>query len=143
MRKEVIIAILLGFVVGLFIAYGIYTANKAVKDTKITQPISTNNESLPSPTPGLSFSLTLNEPEDNIVLNSDTATVSGQTEPKTVVAVMGEEGEELILSDEQGLFSTSLELIGGLNQIKVVAVDTNGNKQEKEINVIYSTADIE
>jgi hypothetical protein len=142
MRKEVIIAILLGFVVGLFIAYGIYTANKAVKDTKITQPISTNNESLPSPAPGLTFSLTLNEPEDNIVLNSDTATVSGQTEPKTVVAVMGEEGEELILSDEQGLFSTSLELIGGLNQIKVVAVDTNGNKQEKEINVIYSTADI-
>ncbi|MFC1711266.1 hypothetical protein ACFLZ1_01635 [Patescibacteria group bacterium] len=143
MRKEVIIAILLGFAVGLFIAYGIYSANKAVKETKINQPTTSETSATSQPQASPTFQLTVSEPEDNIVLSDEEATVSGQTEPKTTVAILAEESEELLYADKQGLFSTTIELIGGLNVIKVIAVNKAGERQEKIINVIYSTAKID
>lgn len=141
MRKEVLIAISLGFIIGLAISYGIYTANQALKKTKISQP--SPSTSLPSPLPSPTFSLMINEPENNIVLEENEATVSGQTEPEAVVAILAEDQEELLVADEQGFFSTKISLISGLNEIKIIAIDKSGKKEEKIINIVHSKAKIE
>lgn len=141
MRKEVLIAIFLGFIIGLAISYGIYTANQALKKTKINQP--SPSTSLPSPLPSPTFSLIINEPENNIVLEENEATVSGQTEPEAIVAILAEDQEELLVADKQGFFSTRISLISGLNEIKIIAIDKSGKKEEKIINIVHSKAKIE
>lgn len=144
MKKEVVIAIILGFLVGIFIAYGIYTANKAVKETETIKPIS-RDEAISSSAPEASPTLTLivDEPEENSVISDKTATISGQTEPNTPVAILAENQEELVLSDGSGIFSSLVSLVSGLNEIKVIIIDKNGNQTEKTVQIIYSTAEVE
>lgn len=142
MRKEVFVAIILGFIVGITIAFGVYNANQSLKKAKtVPSPLTTNETVTPSTKPKVT--LVISEPEDNLVFRENEATVSGQTAPQATVAIMSEEDNELVLADEQGVFSTKVGLITGANEIKVVSLDSNGNKEEKSINVVYSTQKIE
>lgn len=141
MKKEVILAIGLGALLGLLIAFGIYNANQAVKNTK-KQMEATKNTASPS-TDQTEFPFIINEPENNLVFASAEATISGQTEPGTVVAVMAENGQDLVMADNQGLFSTIINLISGLNEVKIIALNKTGQQQEKTLNLFYSTAKIE
>jgi len=142
MKKEVFIAIFIGLLVGLLIAFGIYNANQALKKNQPkeqTAEETTGSSPLPSP----ATKLTITSPENNLVFKDNEATVSGQTEPQATIAVLGEEQEELLLTDNQGLFSTKIGLISGINEIKVISISKNGDQQEKKLNLIYSKAEIE
>jgi len=143
MRKEVIIAICIGFVIGLIITFGIYTANRALKQQ--SQPIAElpKPEASSPPTVALGPILEISEPENNLVVKKNKITVSGKTDPKITIAVLAEDYEEILFSDEEGVFSTEIPLTGGANEIKVVAINKNGEKEEKVITVVYTTAKIE
>lgn len=142
MKKEVIIAILVGLVLGLIITFGIYTANQAVKKQNQTTNLPSNGAH-PSPSPIAAGKLEITEPEDNLVVNQSKITVSGITEAKNAVAVLTEESEQLILADEEGVFSTEVVLVSGANEIKIITMDKNNQKQEKFLTIVYSTAKIE
>ena len=143
MRKEVIIAICVGFVIGLIITFGIYTANRALKQK--SQPIAELPKTeIPVPStaaPGLI--LEISEPENNLVVKKNKITVSGKTDPKITIAILAEEYEDILLSDEEGVFSSEVPLTGGANEIKVVAMNKNKEKEEKVITIVYTTAKIE
>lgn len=141
MRKEVIVAIILGFIVGITIAFGVYNANQSLKKAKIAPSPSTSDEVISSSKP--KTTLVISEPEDNIVLKNNEATISGQTAPQAVVAIMTEEDNELVIADNEGVFTSNINLISGANEIKVISIDSSGNKEEKSINVVYSTQKIE
>jgi hypothetical protein len=143
MRKEVLIAIAIGFLVGILIAYGVYTANRAVKQTETQTKNSILSSAAPSPITQNEFMLNINEPENNLVFNTPQATISGQTEPEATVAIISEEQEELITADSQGFFSSSINLISGVNEIKVITIKKTGEQQEKILNLVYSKAEIE
>jgi len=142
MKKEVLIAIVIGFGLGLVIAFGIWSANKALK-----QPVSETapeQQVLPSPTPTLSIELFLivNSPEDNTISEKETIIVSGQTITDTIVVLLYNQGEKILETDENGEFNTEIPLAGGVNEIKVAAYDQDGNQVEKILSVVYSTAQI-
>lgn len=143
MRKEVLIAIIIGFSLGLIITFGIWTANKAIKQTaskqekKITQP----EQPALTPTPAL-LGLQIFSPEDNSLVNQEKITVSGKASAAGTIAVLYENGEKIIDSDSSGNFSTEIVLISGENEIIVTAYDEAGNEISKSITVIYSTAEI-
>lgn len=144
MKKEIIIAIVIGFVIGLFITFGVYRANRAITDSKSekTEEKTADTEASPliaSPIP----SFTVSQPENNLVFKTPQATVSGQAQPGTTIAILAEDQEELLVTDDQGFFNTNISLISGVNQIKIIAIDQQGKSEEKTINVVYSTADIE
>lgn len=143
MRKEVVIAICVGFVIGLIITFGIYTANRALKQK--SQPIAElpKVDALPSPTVVSGPLLEISEPENNLVVKKNKITVSGKTDPKITLAILAEDYEDILLSDEEGVFSSEVPLTGGANEIKVVAINKNGEKEEKVITIVYTTAKIE
>lgn len=144
MKKEVLVAVFLGISLGLLITYGIYNANQAlIKNKMANQPSAGPAVNLPNPSGSANLLLTVNSPLDNLLLDSNEATVSGQTEPKAVVAVIGEVNEELVEADNQGLFSTQIKLILGINQIKIISLNKTGQRAEQNLNVVYSTAKIE
>ena len=142
MRKEVFIAITIGFALGLVITFGIWTASKALKETapKKEVPPQITEEQLPTPTP--QALLVIISPEDNSISNKEKIEVSGKTSAGTTVVVLYEEGEKIIEANSEGNFTTEITLIEGSNEITVSAYNKEGNEVSKTLSVVYSTAEL-
>jgi hypothetical protein len=138
MRKEVIWAIIAGVVLGLIIAFGVYRINSSISGKK------NGNTNLSTPTPKPvsqgEFKIVLDKPSDNDVVTQDTVTVSGLTKALSWIIISGEEGDYIIQSDKSGVFSQEVDLIAGVNQIKVTAFESNGAKSVTSVLVIYSSS---
>lgn len=139
------IAIILGFALGLVITLGIWQANQAIQRQNSSQ--TTKNE---SPTPSVasqekstSISLSIIKPEDESLVSSDKITVSGTSEPFSQIAIIGEKSEEIIQADDKGVFTTEVSLVSGTNEISISAFDPDsGQEIQKTVNVVYSTTQI-
>lgn len=150
MKKEVILAIILGFGLGLIITFGIWTANKSLQQLK-----NRNAETMVSPAPdtkitpeptraqqGAPLQLAVTSPEDESISNQDSVTVAGKASPKANIAITYEGGEKLIQADDAGNFSQEIDLIGGYNTIMTTTFDTDGNESTETRVVTYTTAKI-
>lgn len=133
MRKEVLVAIILGITLGLVIAFGVWRANLALAPRR---QVSTQTQ--PSPTPP-AFELVITTPEDETVVADATIDVSGKTESGATVIVQYEEGAVTVLADASGSFSQEIELVAGANTITVSAFAQDGEGIEKTLTVVYST----
>lgn len=140
MRKEVLIAIIIGFGLGLVITFGIWTANQALKKPTAEKAPLTQEKTTPASTTELSLSLS--SPENNSISSEETIEVSGKTNPRVVVVILYPEGEKILEADENGSFSTEISLTGGENEISISAYDKEGNEIKKNLTVVYSTAEI-
>lgn len=149
MKKEVFLAIFIGFILGLVITFGIWTANKSLQKMA-NQPDNTvadaSIETSPTPIPdnpiSNTISLTISTPEDEFLTNSNTLKVTGKTLANAVVAIMSETGEVLVQADINGLFSADVSLEGGYNLITVTATDDKGNSSTQSLTVTYTTSKI-
>lgn len=134
MRKELIWVIIIGVVIGLIIAFGVYRINFSLN----------SNKDLPTPsaTPSTSaeFKVTLDKPQDGDVITESSVTVSGITKALSWVTVSGEDGDYTLQSDEGGIFSQDVALASGVNQIRVTVFDQNGNQSIEKVLVVYSSA---
>ncbi|OGV92762.1 hypothetical protein A3B57_01990 [Microgenomates group bacterium RIFCSPLOWO2_01_FULL_47_10] len=141
MKKEVIVAIIVGFSLGLVITYGVYRAQsslsqKAAKDEASNQPA---NQDLPvSP-----ILLSITQPMEGSISDQDTVSVGGITQKNTLVTVISPSDHQAVQADELGNFSLDIALESGPNRLTVTSFNEDGSKQEKVINVIYSTYDFE
>ncbi|HET7099103.1 MAG TPA: hypothetical protein VFI61_02635 [Patescibacteria group bacterium] len=135
MRKELLWAGIIGISFGLVIAFGVWRVNSSLK----TKNISIKNT--PQPKANASaFQITLNKPENNDVIVENSTTVSGITKPLSWLTVSGEDEDYIIQTDEQGVFSQDVNLISGVNQIKITAFDNSGNQSIEKVLVVYSSA---
>lgn len=142
MKKEIIIAIVIGFALGLLITFGIWTANKAIKnkptpteETELITPIE------PTPT-ATEFSLTIISPEDDSLINTNKVELKGSTVANAVIVIAEENGEKIIEADGEGSFATELVLIAGTNEIKITAFNSEGDEVSKTLSLVYSTKEI-
>jgi hypothetical protein len=146
MKKEILIAIVIGFVLGLIITFGIWTANKSLQDNNAV-PQAQENESQPivnenSQNVEEKMSLSITSPQDNSLLDQEEIEITGKTSPSANIVILFEEGEEIIQADGQGEFKKTITLSGGANEITITAVDQDGNEASKVLNLVYSTAQI-
>lgn len=144
MRKEVIVAIILGFALGLVITFGIWKANKALKSQTADETVSTTEEeTITEPTPSVSvFSLEIISPSDDGLSNEEKITLTGKTQSGSVVTVISEKDEEVLETDSAGNFETEVTLVSGVNEIEVSAFSPEGEEAVKKLSVVYSTAEI-
>lgn len=143
MRKEVIFAIVIGFTLGLVITFGIWTANKAIKQAQTEQPSSETEQipETPAPTPQ-EITLTITSPENNDLVSTENIEVSGKTSPGAIVVVIYQGGERVVEAEANGNFSAKIALVAGANEITVTAIDEEDNEASKTLNLVYSTAEI-
>ena len=138
MRKEVLWAIIAGIFLGLIVAFGVYRINSSISGNKKV------NTGLSTPTPKPAnlgeFKIVLDKPGDNDVITQDTVTVSGLTKALSWITISGEEGDYIVQSDKSGVFSQEVDLVAGVNQIKVTAFESNGTKSATGVLVIYSSS---
>jgi hypothetical protein len=133
MRKELIWVGIIGIAFGLIIGFGSWRVKSTIKPKSSSQP---------SPTPQVvgQYKISLDKPEEGDVLTDTPATVSGITKPLTFLTFSGEKGDYTIQSDESGFFSQDVELIAGINQIKVTLFDTKGSEVSQKVIVVYSSS---
>lgn len=139
MRKEIIIVILIGILIGGIVAYGIYTAQTAI--TKTSREAADQQEGA-QVTPQPTHTLTISEPANESIADKEEITLVGSTTPNAVIAIITEENEYLLTADGQGQFTAEITLVGGANTITVTAFDQEGNKAEAVLTLVYSTAEL-
>ena len=153
MRREAVLAIVIGFSVGLLICAGLLLGRKSIRQKiKLPQwpPRQMEEAQPPAPTkadeisvaPTTSKILTITSPEDESIANEEKITLEGKTAPGAIISVVYEEGEALGEADESGKFNFEIPLIGGVNEITVTAYDTEGKETSKTLTVVYTTAEI-
>jgi hypothetical protein len=147
MKKEIIIAIILGVFVGLAVTYGVQTANKAITEKTEKASPSPNQESTASAVNSYQsetkLSLQITSPDNHLVVKENNIEIKGTSKDNAFIAVLGEEDEVLTTADDDGFFATEIPLIKGINNIQVIASDRNNQQLKKEIEIVYSTAEIQ
>lgn len=142
MKKEVVLAITIGFIVGLILTFFFYKTQlgKSIS-SEIISPLA-NDKTPTDINPLPEKSLIIISPLDQSISSEGKTTVSGSCSPLSWIAIMGEKGEKIVQADEKGNFATDLLLISGENEIIITAIDAEGNEISKTLTIVYSTAEI-
>jgi hypothetical protein len=137
MKKEVLWAVVAGIILGLIVAFGVYRINSTISSKNRGVGIAT-----PTPQSALpgEFKVVLDKPAEDDVVTQDSVAVSGLTKPLSWVTLSGENSDYTIQSDSTGAFSQNVELIPGVNQIKVTAFETSGRESATQVLVVYSSS---
>lgn len=138
-KKEISLAVFIGLLLALLITGGVLRARRALQN--FTPPsLSFRPSPTPSTNPNTLF-LDITSP-DNAVLDTSRFTITGKTLPGTYIAILGEIGEYLIVPNELGSFSQEISLVKGANTIKITVYTAEGERVEKTVNAVYTTAEI-
>lgn len=145
MKKEVILAIVIGFGLGLVITFGIWVANRSLKNLGGAKPVTSPETVLtstpsPNPSPVTSAGLTVSTPADEALVTDPNIKVTGVTTKGNFVIVMHENGQDSVTVDDKGNFTDAVKLMGGYNTITVVSVSPAGEQVSKTLTVTYTTA---
>lgn len=136
MKKEVLIAVLLGLGMGLVITYGFYRVKTTVSGPKTNPVLETATTSA---TENNSSVLSISSPLDGLVTTETTVTVSGTTVPGAFVVVFVNDVEQITNADATGNFSVAALLKSGANAVNVVVADNDGTTYSDSRVVIVST----
>lgn len=136
MRKEVLVAILVGILLGGLVAFGIWRANILLgqKKEKMAEVLPTPFEQEIS-----ASQLVITQPEDGIVVATDKTTVRGTASAGSTVVILGQSREYIANIKDDGSFEQEVILEGGANEITVIAYDASGNESKQVLTVVYST----
>jgi hypothetical protein len=151
-RKEALIAVFIGCLLGLIITFGIRRANSALNqagqsdlqtaDENTSSSDSDTPTSVPSPNQEVKSILTISSPDNNSLTDQNKVTITGTTTPSATVVISDSEADQITTSDAKGNFSQDITLSGGPNQISIYSFDAQGNQTTKTLNIVYSTAQI-
>lgn len=134
MRKEILLAIVIGLFVGLILTYGIYVAQTALRRTPSNDTQSQTLNASPEPSAG--GNLTILSPIDETVQTSQKVTVAGTTIVNSFVVIFINDEEHITTADASGNFSIEADLELGSNIITVHAIDEDGQETTVERTVI-------
>lgn len=140
MRKEILLAIVIGLLVGLVLTYGFYLASSAMRRPPTNSPDSqTTQQQNPDPSAGGALSVV--SPVDESVQTSQRVTIAGTTIANSFVVIFVNEEEHITTADSSGNFSIEAELDLGSNVITIHAIDEDGNKTVVERTVVVVTSE--
>lgn len=138
MRKEVLVAILLGAVLGLAIAFGVWRANIALNAVPQTQQLTQSDTTPSNGQETTNGTLIITEPENNTLTASGTVTIKGKAEKNSVIIITSPTDEVSAVADSQGNWSQDIKLEAGANAILVMSINENGQEESEELTVTYS-----
>ncbi len=143
MRKEIILAIVAGTLVGLVVAVGLWRTN-SVKKTNPQDQNSLVDQAVQnfSNTSLQDVELAITSHQSNSVVTESTINLEGVASADSWIAISAKDNL-LIQPQSNGVFSTDVELSPGLNQILVTAFTQDGNEKEEERLVLVYLNDME
>lgn len=136
MRKEVVLAIIIGVILGGIILYGINLANNSSsQNNKTKTELETKITDTPSP-PEPKNQISIITPLNNSVVTDTQVTLKGVAKANSTIAIISENDDIITNADSKGNFSSTINLSSGENLITVTGVDDNQATASSTINVI-------
>ena len=137
MRKEQIIAIFLGSLIGIAVAFGLWRFSRQNTPPKVT-PTTSNENSQTQETRTGDNSLNIVSPADNSVISSPEVKITGFAPPNSVMVITS--GQTAVgVSTSSGEFNVETELDAGINKATVWAIVKDEVPQKTELTLIYSS----
>ncbi|MBU2052258.1 hypothetical protein KKH13_03600 [Patescibacteria group bacterium] len=143
MKKEVLIAIIAGLVLGLIITLGIYTANRSLSAQRTKKQLQNQPTPTAIPAEANAKSLNLTSHENYDLVDASDQTLNGVAWPNAVIGLISETESQFVKADEEGIFSLELQLVKGFNEITLIATDETEASQTLNLILTYSTSKIE
>jgi uncharacterized protein YpmB len=142
--KERIIIVFVAVVIGLVITTVGYLLYQSFQN-----PISQDPENTPqtvsqptlSPTPDMSFYVTLSEPKNESLTDKRTITVKGNTNPGNTVVISSNQDDVVAEPKDDGTFSTTITINAGSNIIIARAMNASGDVVEQSTVVTFVAED--
>ena len=125
MRKEVLLAILIGASLGLLITFAVYQSRRSVSEAQKDQVQEvlnnhTDNEEVDT------SQLAITSPEDNSIVDSQRLIVSGNTQANNFIVIFVNNEEIITNADDSGNFSKEVRLDEGANVLVIYAINQDG-----------------
>jgi len=123
MRKEIILAMIIGVLLGGVILYGINLANNSSTSNKSDNLQENEFQNNLSPTPKENNKVSIIFPQNNSVVTEDKITLKGTAKPGSNIAIISENDDIITTTDASGNYNSIINLINGENQVNVTAID--------------------
>lgn len=142
MRKEILLAIIVGILAGLGVTFGIYTLRQTLLRGSTPDKIeeSRQKDQFATPAPS-SSSLTIKSPTPDFLTNQKELQIVGKALPESYIVILAPTGEYITTADQDGDFATTIPLALGGNKITVTATTPEGQQESLVITAAYSTID--
>lgn len=141
MKKETIMAVMLGAFLGIFVAGFMLLKTRKTEQPKVV-PIAASAQITPqqSRTPTQDFNFEVSEPQDNLISDIEDITIKGKTTKGTLLVIQSPISLKTVKTDKDD-FSVEFPLALGENVISVSAYppDSNGSLKERQLTVFYLT----
>jgi len=135
MKKEMLIAVLIGFLLGLAITFGVYRSQVAER-RKAMQSVPI--ETAPPATPDANSLLVITSPEDGAIQTETETTITGTAAPNSQVVLFVNDTDYVRESDEDGNFSFTVDLDDGTNILTITMVDLDGTTVTKQRSIVVT-----
>jgi hypothetical protein len=139
MRKEIIFAVILGGVIGIVVAFGIWRANSSIKVNQKAETQNANEYPESSKIANQAeLGIALAKPEDKEVVTDENIEITGITRPGSYVLLTTEDNDLITTPDQNGAFSFNTTVNPTANQIILTSI--NGNSiTSKKLVIVYSS----
>ncbi len=141
MKRDITLAIIVGFIIGVIVALILTNLPKIVKEGIKLQ----NSKPIATPTiiqvqnTTSSLDLTLDTPVNESISDTKIIEVSGSTKSHTTVFIESEIDQITVESNDTGAFTGKINLNEGVNAIFLTVYDEAGNSNTKNLNIFYTT----
>lgn len=136
MKKEVLIAIAIGLVMGLIITYGFYRVKNTVSSAPTTDLAAEIASS--SASPKVVSTIAIHSPEEGLIQSEPVLKVAGTTTASSLVVLNYEDQSVLTESDDSGNFSFDIELSEGPHILTVSVIENDGSITTEERTVVIT-----
>ena len=136
MRKEVLLAIFFGLILGFVITFGIYRTQQALlPDTPDDQQTAALRTPATATEPG-EQELAIHSPENGLVTDQDHIVVTGSTVADLPIVVLANTTEYITNSDASGSFSVDVPLQVGSTVIATYVLKEDGSSLADQRTII-------
>jgi len=139
MRKEILLAVLIGIGLGLLITFGVYQSRQSVKNVQNNQAQDLIKSDMSDEQGENNSQLALTSPEDELLTDNKRLIVSGATGANNFVVVFVNNVETITHADESGNFSIEVTLNDGANIIVVQSINEDGQACQVERSVVLNS----
>ena len=137
MNKDTIVASVIGFSLGLVAAIALWIVPRFLhKSPDTTSKVADTNQEIVLETQKNTETLTVAQPVDGVIVNSEDLTVQGTASDALYVVVTTDSSNDVIEPEANGTFSADVTLHDGSNEIAVTRYTENG-EETKSVFVYY------
>lgn len=139
MKRDIIAALIIGFVIGGVIAITAVNLPNIVKNSFNTANTAALVSSTPIPKSPEILNLEVTSPADWYLSSDKTMEIKGRTKKGATVIMETETDTHIKEADDEGNFTDKIDLTDGSNTLIVTSVNENGENIQKILTVYYTS----